>query len=135
MRPREAYTKAHGWRDICANMQRRDTPAADETATEPLDWSETEAETLVLAPPLETSPTYREFAWRWNAAQQSSRSPAQRAKFERDATVCWKLASPVESVRRWELFKRRSPKSRGPVLVEVVRPARSTPSESPAIRC
>lgn len=69
---------------------------------------------LVQAPPLASESAYREFIWRYRAAQPgviSSRtkkpySQAQRARFKRDYEALLVDVSPAEAALRWESLTR-----------------------------
>ena len=69
---------------------------------------------LQACPPAPTDPRYREFAWRWNAAQQVWREDRQRAYFKRQALAFCDYAEPSEAERRWLAFKRSTTWARPP---------------------
>ena len=64
---------------------------------------------LQPCPPGPSDPRYREFVWRWRAAQQERRTAAQRAYFKHQALAFCDYAEPSEAERRWLAFEPRPP--------------------------
>ena len=81
-----------------------DEPAQAEQ--QQLDEAPPSSAGLQACPPAPSDPRYREFAWRWNAAQQEWRTTDQRAFFKRQALLLCDYAEPSEAARRWLAFKR-----------------------------
>lgn len=99
-------------------MQRiEQVPDAEQPATALLLLGMPEPEPLVLAPPADDSPQYRDFVWRWKAAKQADRSDAQRKKFRSDADRLLEAVPPAEAAQRWAMLdtgrrgKRTAPSS------------------------